>query len=189
MDRGLVVGLVVGAALGGMVGTLWALNRVKRKRSAKRFGGVCRLRPEKYELYTQLHDHTWDEVMERMYKSNMRNFLVYYHKGLGLLFSHFEYVGEYPSDFDKDMAQIAADPIVKKWWSFCEPCQEPLNWSGPPPSQGGTGNGGQWWAELELINSCGAWPVEYSSAWPDPDFVPKNPQQLRSSSNEPPVLQ
>ena len=178
----LAVGVVVGA-----VGAL-AVSRMRRsKRSAaKRFGGVCRLRPEKYDLYTQLHDHTWDEVMERMFSSNMRNFLVYYHRGLGLMFSHFEYVGD---DFDGDMAKIAADPIVLRWWSFCEPCQEPLQWSGPPPSQGGSGGpGGQWWSDLELLNSCGAWPVEYSSTWPDPDFAPKNPRGLTSTSANPPSV-
>ena len=40
--------------------------------------------------YTQLHDHTWDEVMARMAKSNMRNFVVYYHEETGLMFHHFE---------------------------------------------------------------------------------------------------
>jgi hypothetical protein len=38
--------------------------------------------------YTQLHDHTWDEVMSRMYEANMRNFVVYYHKELQLMFHH-----------------------------------------------------------------------------------------------------
>ena len=32
-----------------------------------------------YAQYTRLHDHTWDEVMQRMYAANMRNFVVYLH--------------------------------------------------------------------------------------------------------------
>jgi hypothetical protein len=54
-------------------------------RAPRRCAGICRLKPEMYEQYTQLHDHTWDEVMERMYKSNMRNFVVYYHKETGYM--------------------------------------------------------------------------------------------------------
>ena len=42
----------------------------------RRFAGLCKLKKEMYEQYTQLHDHTWDEVMEKMYNANMRNFVV-----------------------------------------------------------------------------------------------------------------
>ena len=38
---------------------------------------LLQLKPEMYAQYTQLHDHTWDEVCEKMYKANMRNFVVY----------------------------------------------------------------------------------------------------------------
>ena len=36
-----------------------------------------------YAQYTQLHDHTWDEVMQKMFEANMRNFVVYYHEPTG----------------------------------------------------------------------------------------------------------
>jgi L-rhamnose mutarotase len=66
---------------------------------------------------------------------------------LNCLFSTFDYVGD---NFEADMAAIAADPVTQRWWKLCEPLQEPLVWSGPPPSAGGRGgDGGEWWATLE----------------------------------------
>ena len=40
----------------------------------------------------------------------MRNFVVYYHEELNLMFHHWEYVGE---DFAADMAKCDNDPISK----------------------------------------------------------------------------
>jgi hypothetical protein len=121
--------------------------------------------------------------MERMFKSNIRNFVVYLHPETHLMFSHFEYVG---SDLEGDMALIGQDPVVKLWWSYCEPCQQPFHWEGPPPSQGGSGGPkGAWWDPLVCLNHCGAWPVQYASAWPDPDFVPQNPLGLTSTPATP----
>ncbi|GAB5362356.1 hypothetical protein AAMO2058_000789900 [Amorphochlora amoebiformis] len=146
------------------------------------FAGVIKLKPEMYHQYTRLHDHTWDEVMKRMYDSNMRNFVVYYHKETSLMFHHWEYVG---TDLKSDMDKVAGDPIVRKWWTYCEPCQEPFKWDGPPPSKGGDGGpGGEWWASMEEVNHCGAWPIAYSSEYPDPDFVPKNPEGKISTSTD-----
>lgn len=47
------------------------------------------------------------------------------------------------------MAAIGSDPITKEWWKVCEPCQESLEWTGPPPSEGG--KGGNWWAPMEEV--------------------------------------
>ncbi|HCW65854.1 MAG TPA: L-rhamnose mutarotase, partial [Thalassospira lucentensis] len=55
-----------------------------------------------------------------------------------LLFAYFEYVG---TDFDADMAKMAADPETQRWWSFCEPLQRPLE----------SRNEGEWWAEMEEV--------------------------------------
>ena len=40
------------------------------------------MKKDMYSQYTRLHDHTWDEVLMRMYEANMRNFVVYLHGGL-----------------------------------------------------------------------------------------------------------
>jgi L-rhamnose mutarotase len=113
----------------------------------RRFGGAIQLLPEQYDLYTQLHDAVWDQVLERMSRSNIRNFTIYYHEETNTMFQHFEWIGhwylkqnqnkvEYDDNnddddeatkFQQDMAAIATDPIVLQWWSYCEPCQRPFS--------------------------------------------------------------
>jgi len=123
------------------------LSKRKKRKVAQRMGGMIRLTPGKYEEYKRLHAAVWPSVLQRLYDSNIRNYTIYHRDGI--LFSHFEYIG---TDFEADSAKISADPQTRKWWEVCEPCQHPLNWSGPPPSQGGTGPG-QWWASMEEV--CG----------------------------------
>ncbi len=102
----------------------------------KRYGMMIKLRPEKYAEYKRLHADVWPEVLERISKSNIRNYSIY-HKD-GLLFSYFEYIG---SDFEGDMALIAANPVTQKWWELCNPCQQPLD----------TRAEGEWWANMEEL--------------------------------------
>lgn len=40
--------------------------------------------------------------------------------GKKYLFSYFEYVG---NDYEKDMDEIAKDPITQRWWKETDPCQ------------------------------------------------------------------
>ena len=47
------------------------------------------------------------------------------------------------------MEAINTDPVTHKWWKLCEPCQESLDWTGPPPSEGG--KGGHWWVPCEEL--------------------------------------
>jgi len=151
-------------------------------------GGLIKVRPECLDQYLQLHDRTWEQVLSRMYESNIRDFTIWFHDETNLLFSQFVYVGD---DFDADMANIAADPIVRWWWSFCEPCQEPFHWSGPPPSQGGGGDParpGEWWAPLRLATHCGAWATAWAKAWPNPDFERNRPELPLTSKDAPPPL-
>lgn len=56
------------------------------------------------------------------------------------------YLGD---DLEKDMAAIGSDPVTRDWWKVCEPCQDSLDWTGPPPSEGG--KGGNWWAPIEEV--------------------------------------
>jgi L-rhamnose mutarotase len=39
------------------------------------------------------------------------------------LFSYLEYVG---TDYDADMAAMAADETTQRWWELTGPCQQPL---------------------------------------------------------------
>ena len=149
---------------------------------------MIKCKPELMQQYMQLHDHTWDEVMARMYKSNMRDFNVWYHEETQMMFHQWVYVGK---DFGADMAAVEADPIIRFWWTYCEPCQEPLHWRGPPPSQGGKGDPaypGEWWSPLRHVNSCGAWAAAWSARWPNPDFVPCHPNGLTSTKDTPPAV-
>ena len=194
--------LVLLGALGGAAAA-WLLLKRKdegqriarvtpsgRSRAApRRCAGMCKLKAGMYEQYTTLHDHTWAEVMRRMYAANMRNFVVYLHEESSTMFHHWEYIGE-PQNFDADMASVSADPIVRKWWTYCEPCQVPAKWDGPPPSAGGDGGeGSEWWAELKCLNHCGAWPTAWSNECPDPSFVANNKRGARSTFVAPGPLQ
>ena len=79
----------------------------------KRYGKVIYIKPEKLKEYKALHANAWPKVLERLEKSNVRNFTIYYCKELGALFSHFEYIG---NDYEKDMEAIGTDEDTIKWW-------------------------------------------------------------------------
>ena len=160
----------------------------------RRYGGAIQLSPEKYQRYRELHDNVWDHVLERMYQSNIRNFVIYYHKETSTLYQSFEWIGHWTihrnnelvsveakadeaSLFQRDMAAIANDPTTRSWWQECEPCQIPFSqWptNAKPPSQQLNGSGGgaaDWWAPLECVCHTGHWPTTYSAQRRDPDFV------------------
>lgn len=102
----------------------------------KRYGMVIKVRPEKFEEYKKLHAAVWPAVLDTIGQCNIRNYSIY-HKD-GLLFSYFEYHG---TDFEADMAKMAADPMTQKWWDICKPCQQPLE----------TRAEGEWWADMEEV--------------------------------------
>lgn len=102
----------------------------------QRYGRVVRLRPEHEEEYLRLHAQVWPEVLETITACNIRNYTIFLHDGV--LFSYFEYVG---SDYQADMARMAADPATQEWWKLTDPCQQPV--AGVPP--------GEWWAPLREV--------------------------------------
>ena len=107
----------------------------------KRYGMVIGLRPEKLEEYKRLHAAVWPGVLKMIGQCNIRNYSIYLRQlddGQYCLFSYFEYLG---ADFAADMAQMAADPTTQKWWSFCEPCQKPLQQGAPK----------EWWSVMEEV--------------------------------------
>ena len=105
----------------------------------KRYGSVIGVRPEKLEEYKRLHAAVWPDVLKMIKDCNIRNYSIYYKDGY--LFSYFEYTG---TDFDGDMAKMAADPTTQKWWAVCKPCQSPLPTRKP----------GEWWADMEEVFHC-----------------------------------
>lgn len=102
----------------------------------KRIATVIRLRPEKEDEYRRLHADVWPAVLDRLTRSNVRNYSIFLRDGV--LFSYLEYVG---SDYDADMAAIAADPETQRWWTFTDPCQQPVD----------TAAAGEWWAPTEEV--------------------------------------
>jgi L-rhamnose mutarotase len=105
----------------------------------KRYGSVIGVRPEKLEEYKRLHAAVWPDVLKMIKDCNIRNYSIYFKDGY--LFSYFEYVG---SDFEGDMAKMAADATTQKWWAVCKPCQDPLRTRKP----------GEWWADMEEVFHC-----------------------------------
>jgi len=107
----------------------------------KRYGSVIGLRPDKIQEYKQLHAAVWPDVRRMIRDCHIQNYSIYLRRldeGAYYLFSYFEYTG---TDFAADMAKMAADPTTQRWWSFCIPCQKPLNDRAP----------GEWWAGMEEV--------------------------------------
>ena len=102
----------------------------------KRYGMVIRVRPEKREEYKRLHAAVWPDVLAMIRECNIRNYSIFEKEGY--LFGYFEYVGQ---DYAADMAKMAADPTTQRWWTFCEPCQQPVASAKP----------GEWWTTMEEL--------------------------------------
>jgi L-rhamnose mutarotase len=104
-----------------------------------RYGSVIGLRAEKLDEYKKLHAAIWPEIAKLLHEVNIRNYSIYLRKlpdGKYYLFAYYEYVGK---DYKADMARMAADPAMKRWWVLTDPCQEPLPDRKP----------GEWWASME----------------------------------------
>jgi len=101
-----------------------------------RFASVIRLRPEKAAEYRALHADAWDGVLAKLRDLHVRNYSIFFRDGL--LFSYLEYEG---TDFEADMAVMAADPETQRWWELTDPCQQPVE----------TAEDGQWWAPMEEV--------------------------------------
>ena len=105
----------------------------------KRYGSVIGLKAEKLEEYKRLHAAVWPGVLKMITDCNIRNYSIYYKDGY--LFSYYEYIG---NEYEVDMAKMAADPETQRWWTFCKPCQQPLETRAP----------GEWWADMEELFHC-----------------------------------
>jgi L-rhamnose mutarotase len=118
-----------------------ASNEPEGTHTMTRYGMVVALKPDQVEEYVRLHKAVWPDVVKMIRECNIRNYSIYLRKlldGRHYLFSYFEYVG---SDFQADMARMAADPVTQRWWEVCKPCHEPL------PDR----EAGEWWASMEEV--------------------------------------
>jgi len=104
----------------------------------QRMGMVIGIAPERIADYKRLHAAVWPGVLQRLQRSNIRNYTIFLREPENLLFGCWEYHG---SDFAADSAAIAADPETQRWWQFCEPCQRPFPTRHP----------GEHWAAMEEV--------------------------------------
>jgi L-rhamnose mutarotase len=102
----------------------------------KRYGQLIRVKPEKFEEYKAYHAKVWPEVLHMIRQCHIQNYSIF-HKD-GYLFAYFEYHG---TDFEADMAKMAADPKTQEWWDIMMPMQVPL------PNR----SAGAWWADMEEV--------------------------------------
>jgi L-rhamnose mutarotase len=101
----------------------------------KRYASVIRLRPEHEAEYRRLHAEAWPEIYDNICAAGIRNYSIFYRDGL--LFSYFEYDG----DYDADQARMEPNDVARRWWALTEPCVEPVETAAP----------GQLWAPAEEV--------------------------------------
>ncbi|WP_176084892.1 L-rhamnose mutarotase [Martelella sp. HB161492] len=104
----------------------------------KRYGMVIGLNADKVAEYKKLHANAWPEVLAMIKACNISNYSIFLREPENLLFSYYEYHGD---DYEADMAKMAADPKTQEWWTFCIPCQKPLD----------TKKDGEWWIDMEEV--------------------------------------
>jgi L-rhamnose mutarotase len=102
----------------------------------KRYGMLIRIKPERLEEYKIIHAKVWPEILAMIAKCNIRNYSIF--EKDGFLFAYYEYVG---TNYQADMAKMAADPKTQEWWKLTDPMQVPLE----------TGAKGEWWAQMEEV--------------------------------------
>lgn len=104
----------------------------------QRMGMIIGIAPDRIAEYKALHAAVWPQVLKTLQEANIRNYTIFLREPENLLFGYWEYHGEH---FDADMRKIAADPETQRWWTFCEPCQVPLD----------SRAGGEHWAMMEPV--------------------------------------
>jgi L-rhamnose mutarotase len=101
-----------------------------------RYGSVLRVKPESIQTYRNYHAKVWPEVLATIQRCHIRNYSIFLKDDL--LFGYYEYHG---TDYEADMARMAADPKTQEWWSIMMPMQQPLETRAP----------GEWWASMEEV--------------------------------------
>jgi L-rhamnose mutarotase len=87
---------------------------------------VIGVKTDQLSAYEALHAASNPGVRDLLTKYNMHNFTIYIHQlddGKYYLFGYYEYTG---TDYQADMAKLAAEPRNQKWLSVTAPMQAPL---------------------------------------------------------------
>lgn len=107
--------------------------------TTKRYAMSINVRPEKLAYYKQLHADPWPSVLQALVRANIHNYsihLIEIRPGEHTLFGYFEYTGD---NFDADMAELADNPEVQRWWAETGPCQSAI-----PITQSKQGENPEW---------------------------------------------
>lgn len=93
--------------------------------AAKRVGMVIELDGKKIDEYKALHAESNAGVRDLLIRYNIRNFSIFLREigGRWYEFGYYEYTG---SDYEGDMARLAAEPRNEEWLKVCDPMQIPL---------------------------------------------------------------
>jgi L-rhamnose mutarotase len=100
-----------------------------------RYASVVGLRPERAAEYLRLHADPWPDALDNLRAAGMRNYSIFLRDGL--LFSYFEYDG----DYEADMAGQPPSEVALRWWGATVPCLDPVESAEP----------GQLWAPAQEI--------------------------------------
>jgi L-rhamnose mutarotase len=106
-----------------------------------RHGKVIRLHDHKIDEYKRLHTAVWPGVETMIHECHLEHFSIFLRQlpdQRHYLFMFFEYTG---TDYDADMARMAAHPETQRWWELTDACQDPLPNRTP----------GEWWADMEPV--------------------------------------
>ncbi|WP_299583892.1 L-rhamnose mutarotase [uncultured Sunxiuqinia sp.] len=129
--------IVVFGILGSIYGCTGTYkNEPHQEVKVIRKGSVILLKPDKLDLYKDLHANPWKSVNEKLKECNIRNYSIFYRDGY--LFSYLEYTG---TNWEADMGKLAADSTILAWWKLTDPCQEPVPFA----------RKGEWWADMEEV--------------------------------------
>lgn len=104
----------------------------------QRMGMLIGLKADKVDDYKKLHADVWPGVLAKISEANIRNYSIFLKEPENQLFGYWEYHG---TDFEADMALIAADPETQRWWDVCNPCQV------PPEHR----KQGEWWGMMNQV--------------------------------------
>ena len=111
----------------------------------KRYGSVIRVKPDAIAEYKRYHAAVWPDILNMIRKCNIRNYSIYLKDDF--LFGYFEYHG---TDYQADMAKMAADPRTQEWWAVMMPMQQPLD------TRKKESGGPKWRKYFTRIRSCSA---------------------------------
>ena len=103
---------------------------------SRRYGQMIRLKPGKATAYILHHKAVFPGAIWMIKACNINNYSIYFKDDY--LFACFEYTG---SNFDADMARMAADRETQRWWDLVKPLMDPIETREP----------GEFWANMEEI--------------------------------------